>query len=185
MTDAAEILNFWFEETAREAWFKKDPAFDQQVRERFLATHARARAGDLDGWEQDADSCLALIILLDQFSRNMFRDSPDAFASDPQSYEIARRAVEAGHDRALPVGRRGFLYMPYMHREDLAAQDECLRLFEAMEDELAERERTMEAVRRHREIIARFGRYPHRNEVLGRHSTPAEVAFLTEPKSSF
>ena len=185
MTEPAEILRFWFEETAREAWFKTDPAFDQQVRDRFLAAHKRARAGELKDWERDADSCLALIILLDQFPRNMFRDHPEAFAGDPQAYELSRRAVEAGHDRALTAERRGFLYMPLMHREDLGAQDECLRLFEAMEDELTERERTMEAVLRHREIIARFGRYPHRNGVLGRQSTQEEVAFMREPKSSF
>ncbi len=185
MTEPAEILRFWFEETESEARFKTDPAFDRRVRDRFLAAHERARAGELDHWERDADGCLALVILLDQFSRNMFRGSAQAFAGDPQAFEIVRRAVAARHDRALAAERRGFLYLPFMHREDLGAQDECLRLFEAMADELTERERTMEAVRRHREIIARFGRYPHRNEVLGRQSTPEEVAFLDEPNSSF
>ena len=185
MADPADILAFWFEETEREAWFKTDPAFDRVIRDRFLAGHERALAGALADWEDDQQSCLALVILLDQFPRNMFRDSPRAFAGDPQACAVARRALAAGHDRRLPAERRSFLYLPFMHCEELAAQDECLRLFAAMAEELTERERTMDAVRRHRDIIARFGRYPHRNAVLGRPSTPEEEVFLREPKSSF
>jgi uncharacterized protein (DUF924 family) len=188
---AGEVLAFWFGEPGspghgkpREAWFRKDPAFDGEIRRRFLALHASAALGERDRWRDDPDSMLALIVVLDQFSRNLYRDDPRAFSQDAMALDCARRMVAAGWDVArLPVERQ-FAYLPFEHAEDLAVQDRSIALFSALESFPETRGLTAWAGK-HREIIRRFGRFPHRNAALGRESTPGEVAFLKEPGSRF
>lgn len=186
----AEILDFWFSERARRLWFEKDLGFDDEIRRRFGAMLDAARQGSLDGWTETPESCLALVILLDQFSRNIHRGMPRAFAGDAQARAIADRAVERGFDRQVPLGRRMFFYLPFEHSEDASDQARAVSLFRrwADEHEGSNREGALEQVRyalRHQEIIERFRRFPHRNRILGRESTPEELAFLTEPHSSF
>lgn len=175
------VLRFWFEEATPEQWWKKDPGFDAEIRRRFAGLHARAAAGDLDGWAESAEGALALILVLDQFSRNIYRDDPRAWAQDAAALAVARRAVEQGFDTAFgDRDRRVFFYMPFEHSEDIADQYESVRLISALGD--AEYTEFAEA---HREIVERFGRFPHRNAVLGRKSTAEEVEFLKQPGSSF
>jgi uncharacterized protein (DUF924 family) len=185
---AGEVLDFWFGREGepgygefREAWFTKDPEFDQRVRDRFEALHEAAAAGELDDWKEEAQSCLALVILLDQFPRNMYRGDPRSYATDYKAQETAEHAVDRAFDRELPAFQRMFLYMPFMHSEDLAHQRRSVELFRALG---GENDATGYAVR-HMEIVERFGRFPHRNEVLGRRTTPEEAEFLTQPGSSF
>jgi uncharacterized protein (DUF924 family) len=185
------LLDFWFgapgtpeHDQPREIWFTADPAFDTALRERFLADQKRAAAGAYDGWASERDPCLALILLLDQLPRNLYRGSPQAYASDPKARATARQALAQGFDRALPVVRRSFVYLPFEHSEDLVDQAQAVRLFAALPPDKHVDEQLWYA-RRHYEIIARFGRFPHRNRVLGRVPTAAEEAFLKEPKSSF
>lgn len=177
----AMVLRFWFEELQPEQHWKRDAAVDAVIADRFGELNAAAARGDCDGWQGSSDGALALVITLDQFSRNLFRDSPLAWANDTKALGIARAAVDAGFDRAQPPLRRFFFYLPFEHAEDLAMQERCLELFAPLE--LSESH--MDAVRRHHEIIERFGRFPHRNKVLGRESTPEEIAFLKEPNSAF
>jgi uncharacterized protein (DUF924 family) len=186
-----EVLDFWFGAPgmagygqARKAWFVKKPAFDAQVRERFLGLHAQGLAGGLAQWQESAQSLLALIILLDQFSRNMFRGRPESFAGDPQALAAARLMVARGWDAPLPPVLRGFVYLPYEHAEDAAAQEESLRLFGTLPAG-EERDELLKWARKHHEVIGRFGRFPHRNRILGRISTPDEEAFLKQPGSRF
>jgi uncharacterized protein (DUF924 family) len=185
---AGEVLDFWFGREGepgygefREAWFTKDPEFDQRVRDRFEALHEAAAAGELDDWKEEARSCLALVILLDQLPRNMYRGDPRSYATDYKAQETAEHAVDRAFDRELPAFQRMFLYMPFMHSEDLAHQRRSVELFRALG---GENDATGYAVR-HMEIVERFGRFPHRNEVLGRQTTPEEAEFLTQPGSSF
>lgn len=185
---AGEVLDFWFGREGepgygefREAWFTKDPEFDQRVRDRFEALHQAAAAGELDDWKEEARSCLALVILLDQLPRNMYRGDPWSYATDYKAQETAEHAVDRAFDRELPAFQRMFLYMPFMHSEDLAHQRRSVELFRALG---GENDATGYAVR-HMEIVERFGRFPHRNEVLGRQTTPEEAEFLTQPGSSF
>jgi uncharacterized protein (DUF924 family) len=185
---AQEVLDFWFGREGepgygefREAWFRKDPEFDREVRDRFEDLHEAAAAGELEGWREEARSCLALVILLDQFPRNMFRGDPKSYATDRMAQETAEYAVDRALDRELPTFQRMFLYMPFMHSEDLGRQRRSVELFRALG---GEGDATGYAVR-HMEIIERFGRFPHRNEVLGRRTTPEEAEFLTQPGSSF
>jgi uncharacterized protein (DUF924 family) len=187
---AEEVLEFWFgreDEPGygefREAWFKKDPKFDRQIRDRFETVYEEAAMGGLDGWKEEAQSCLALVILLDQFPRNMFRGDPRSYATDRKAQETAEYAVERALDRELPPFQRAFLYMPFMHSEDLEHQRRSAELFRTLEGS-GESDSAGYAVR-HMEIIERFGRFPHRNEVLGRRTTPEEAEFLTQPGSSF
>ncbi len=187
-TRAQEVLGFWFGREGepgygefREAWFRKDPEFDRQVRDRFEDLHEAAAAGELEGWREEARSCLALVILLDQFPRNMFRGDPRSYATDRMAQETAEYAVDRAIDRELPAFQRMFLYMPFMHSEDLERQRRSVELFRALG---GEDDTTGYAVR-HMEIVERFGRFPHRNEVLGRQTTPEEAAFLAQPGSSF
>lgn len=174
------VLAFWFEELAPADWWRKSDALDRRIAERFGAVLAAAVAGELAHWRRDARGRLAEIIVLDQFSRNVHRDRPAAFAADGMALVLAQEAVRAGADQVLPVAMRRFFYMPYMHSESLRIHDDALRLFgqPGLEDNL-------DFERRHRDIIARFGRYPHRNAILGRPSSAAEQAFLLEPGSSF
>ena len=187
---AEEVLEFWFgreDEPGfgefREAWFRKDPEFDQMVRDRFQDLYEGAARGDLDAWKDEAHSCLALAILLDQFPRNMFRGGPRSYATDRKAQEIAEYAVDRALDRELPAFQRMFLYMPFMHSEDLEHQRRSVELFGVLGGE-DDGDSSHYAVQ-HMEIIERFGRFPHRNEVLGRQTTPEEAEFLTQPGSSF
>lgn len=179
--DISAVLDFWFEDLSSDAWFAKDDAVDAAVAARLRHMHERAAAGEFDGWAETADGALALVLLLDQVPRNLYRNDPQAFATDGKALAVARDAVDRGLDRDLDEKQRSFLYMPFQHCEDLAVQEESLSLFsERIGDEKARR-----FARRHHEIIARFGRFPHRNAVLGRKTTPEEAAFLEEPESSF
>jgi len=184
---AQAVLDFWFGDgdAARGEWFRKDAAFDASIRERFGALLERALSGDLPDWQQSPETALARIVLLDQFTRNVFRDTPRAFAGDALALAAARRMVADGRDRALSPLRRAFVYLPFEHAEDLAAQDEAVRLFSELAAEKPELADMLDYAQRHHAVIARFGRFPHRNAVLGRASTAEEIAFLEQPGSRF
>ena len=181
------VLDFWFGQPrgpSRPEWFRKDAAFDEEVRARFGALHAAAARRELEAWRLSPEPMLALVIVLDQFSRNLHRDDARAFAQDAHALECAREAVGRGDDLALlPVGRQ-FLYLPLEHSEDLADQEACVELMRSLEAFEETRGLTEWAVR-HRDVIRRFGRFPHRNAALGRASTPGEVEFLRQPGSRF
>jgi uncharacterized protein (DUF924 family) len=186
-----EILDFWFGREGdegygefREAWFTKDPEFDREVWDRFEGAYEEAAAGRLDHWKDEAQSCLALIILLDQFTRNMFRGDPKTYATDDKAREAARHAVEHAYDRELSPYGRLFVYLPFEHSEDLEDQRFSVELFRGLAAEMGSEDLLGYAVR-HLEIIERFGRFPHRNEILGRATTPEEAEFLRGPDSSF
>ncbi|MBB4426517.1 uncharacterized protein (DUF924 family) [Bradyrhizobium sp. CIR48] len=166
------ILAFW-REAGRERWYKRNDAFDAEVRRRFLALWQKAVAGELASWEASDDGALALVIVLDQFPRNMFRGTPQAFASDAQARDVARRAIDRGVDGRIDPVLLEFLYLPFMHSEHLPDQLRCVALFQNTEN--AE---NLKYAREHADIIQRFGRFPHRNRLLGRDSTEEEQAFL-------
>jgi uncharacterized protein (DUF924 family) len=174
------IYEFWFKEISPAQRWKVDAAFDQTVRDRFSAMHAQANRCELFAWRKEPIGRLAEIIVLDQFSRNMYRGSPAAFASDPLALALAQEAVTAGTDLKLTPDERVFLYMPFMHSESRALHEVALNLFEALGIE-----NNLNFERRHKAIIDRFGRYPHRNEILGRESTEEELEFLKQPGSGF
>ena len=178
--EAREVLAFWFGELASADWWSADPALDRRMFQRFGTLHARVVDGAGRDWRDAPRGRLAEVIVLDQFSRNLFRGTPAAFAQDATALRLAGEAINAGADAALPVRERAFLYMPYMHSESALMQTESVRLFSApgLEDNLR-------SAQQHRAIIERFGRYPHRNAVLGRTSTPEELAFLQQPGSGF
>ncbi|HLS56828.1 MAG TPA: DUF924 family protein [Zeimonas sp.] len=188
---ARRVLAFWFDGPdgsssghPRKEWFGKDPAFDAQIREVFGTLIERALAGDCDDWGRDAPTAPALVIVLDQFTRNVFRDTPRMVAGDAGALATARRIVDAGWDRGYDALVRQFCYLPFEHSESLADQREGLRLFEALRAD----PRTADAwvwAKRHHDVIERFGRFPHRNAILGRPSTDAELAYLREPGSGF
>lgn len=175
-----DILQFWFQELTPQQQFQKDEALDQAIATRFGATLQAARQCELAPWRATPEGRLAEIIVLDQFSRNIHRDTALAFAQDAQALTLSQELVASGQHKALPVAQRAFAYMPYMHSESLAIHTQAMELFDqpGLENNLA-----FEI--KHREIIARFGRYPHRNAVLGRNSTPEELEFLQQPGSSF
>ena len=177
---ATEVIHFWFEELEPKQRFKKDPELDRLIGERFGEVHRRARQGLLYTWREHPLDALAEIIVLDQFSRNMFRDSAEAFAYDSLALVLAQEAVRRKFDAELETGQRSFLYMPFMHSESAESHEIALYLFgqEGLEENY-----NFEV--RHKEIIDRFGRYPHRNEILGRESTAEELEFLSKPGSSF
>ena len=176
----SDILAFWFEDSLPEQWYRKDPAFDDAIRDRFEDTIVAALAGRLDKWADDADGCLALIILLDQFTRNIYRDTPRAFAGDEMALALSLRCIDRGFIDHHDAAWRQFMLMPMMHSEDLGIQDRSIPLFETHTNPL-----THEYAIRHRDIVARFGRFPHRNAILGRPSSTEEQEFLTQPGSSF
>lgn len=180
--DAIEhVLAFWFADGREAQWFERSETFDAAVREALEALHLRAAAGTLDHWAETPRGALALVILLDQVPRNLYRGTARAFATDAKARAVCRAALDAGHDAALAsAAERLFLYLPLEHSEDLADQERCVGLVAALGD--AEQLRYAE---RHREIVQRFGRFPHRNAALGRETTEAEAAFLQEPESSF
>jgi uncharacterized protein (DUF924 family) len=167
-----EVRSFW-REAGPKRWYQVDPAFDEVIRERFLATWEAARAGRLAAWEETPEGALALLLVLDQFPRNMFRGSARAFASDPLARAVAERAIGHGFDTAAASTERIFFYLPFMHSEHLADQERSLALVPQIGD--SEQEKYAEI---HADIIRRFGRFPHRNAVLGRATTPEEQAFL-------
>src|SRR5581483_3678545 len=169
---ADDVVSFW-QEAGPDRWFDKDPAFDAEIRARFLATHEAAAAGQLSEWEQTAHGALALLILLDQFPRNMFRGEARAFATDPLARAIAAGAIIRGFDSQVPKQLRNFFYLPFEHSEDLADQERCIALNKAAGD--AENLKWAEI---HADIIRRFGRFPHRNAALGRTTTQDEQTFL-------
>lgn len=171
-----DVLDFWFG-LDRKAWFEKDPDLDATIRRRFLPLYEKAVDGQLEGWISEPRHCLALVILLDQFPRNMFRGTARAFAADPIALKAAREIVDRGWDRTLSPDERTFAYLPFEHSETLADQERSLRLFEGNPN--------FEWARKHWEIIRRFGRFPHRNAALGRESTAEEVEFLRQPGSGF
>jgi len=184
---AHEVLDFWFGAPgsveygkSHEAWFKKSDAFDAQIRERFLPGYEEAASGRLAHWRDSPLTLLALIIVLDQFPRNMFRESPRAFATDAMALDAARRMTALGWDVRLNAVQRQFVYLPFEHAENLDAQRTSLQLFGTLDND-----GLLEWARKHYVIIERFGRFPHRNAVLGRASTPEETEFLLQPGSRF
>lgn len=184
---AGAVLEFWFGETphaARDVWFRKDGAFDETIRARFGDDVAAALAGAFGEWCATPQGALARVILLDQFARNLFRDTPRAFAGDAAALATAVEAVDKGFDRKLDRFERWFLYMPFEHSEDPATQERSLALFGALSAETGDPS-ALQWAEKHASVIRRFGRYPHRNAILGRVSTPEEIAFLTQPGSRF
>jgi uncharacterized protein (DUF924 family) len=182
MTDdrIAELLHFWFATAGRERWFAVDPAFDREVAARFGDLPAEATAGQLDHWRAEARGALALCLVLDQLPRNLWRGTARAFATDAQARQVARGALAAGFDRGFRPEERLFFYLPFEHSEALADQDRSVELVGSLGDS-----EWLDHARRHRAVIRRFGRFPHRNKALGRASTPAELAYLQESGSSF
>lgn len=174
------ILKFWFEEIEPKAHWVKDPEFDRMILARFGAIHRAVAAGETWGWRSTGEGRLAEVIVLDQFSRNMYRDTPKAFAFDPLALILAQEAVSQGFDENIHPDWLSFLYMPYMHSESAKVHEEAVRLFSRPGMEGA-----LDFENKHKAIIDRFGRYPHRNQILGRVSTSEEEEFLTRPGSSF
>lgn len=171
--EAADCVAFW-RDAGPEAWFRKDEAFDERFRERFLAAHFAVARRECDAWLDSADGALAMLILLDQFPRNAFRGSAHMYATDPLARHVADRAIAAGHDQAIAQELRVFVYMPFEHSEDLADQHRAVELIRPLGAEL------LGYAELHRDIILRFGRFPHRHRELGRTPTPEELAFLAE-----
>lgn len=178
--DVKGVLAFWFEECKPEQWYKKNADFDRTICDRFGEIHAEAAIGSLDYWAETADGCLALIIILDQFSRNIFRDDSRAFVADSKALGLTKLALDKGWVDAAEGVKAQFFLMPLMHSEDLADQEMSIPLFRRFCGE-----KTADFAIRHRDIIARFGRFPHRNAVLSRESTSEEIEFLKTDGSSF
>jgi uncharacterized protein (DUF924 family) len=183
------VLAFWFGEPpateARELWFRKDAAFDAQVRARFADTLDAALQGGLRDWGITPAGALARIVVLDQFTRNAFRDTPRAFAGDPLALAAATALADGGGHLQLPPLQRWFAYLPFEHAEDLAPQERALQLYERLAADEPALADALEWAHKHHAVVARFGRFPHRNAILGRTSSAAEVAFLREPGSRF
>jgi uncharacterized protein (DUF924 family) len=173
----AEILDLWFSERVRPLWFNSTVEFDAELRERFQESWGLARAGSYDFWEMEADGALALVIVLDQFPLNMFREDARQYSTEAKARAVAERAIERGFDQAMPDERKAFLYLPFMHSESLADQDRSVALYEA-----AGLDNNLRFARHHRDIIQRFGRFPHRNAALGRESTSEELAYLEKAR---
>ena len=198
---ASAVLAFWFgepgsseRETFRELWFRKSEATDRRIVEQFGPLIERALRGELADWARQPEGALAQVVLLDQFTRNVFRDTPRAFAGDARALAAATAMVGQRQDEALPALQRCFVYMPFEHAEGMGAQDEAVRLFTRLADSAsstppapmaADLRNMLDYAEKHRAVIRRFGRFPHRNAILGRHSTPDEIAFLQEPGSRF
>ena len=170
---AQDIHDFWFSDQMRSHWFKKSDQIDRRIIQLFGETYEAAHAGRLKHWLDGPEDALALAIVLDQFPRNMFRGSARSFESNDLALTVARQALADGHDQQLDPTRRQFLYLPFMHSEDLQDQERSVRLYEALGNE-----HSLHFAREHRDIVARFGRFPHRNAVLGRENTPEEAEFL-------
>lgn len=188
VTDSQSILEFWFGSPAgdyRKQWFRKDPTLDAQIKTRFMDVYWAMVASPPDRWLSTANASLARIVVLDQFARNMFRGTPQSFAADPQALATADLAIERGYDKQLLPVERLFLYMPFEHSEHLTHQNRSVAYFESLVLEAPDLDHCLDYARRHRDVIAKFGRFPHRNEILERQSTEAELAFLKQPGSRF
>lgn len=190
------ILNFWFKLPTddsygryRKAWFIKDAEFDTQIRQQFLGDVQRASAGDYDDWQAAPLSAVALLILLDQFPRNLYRGDPRSFATDAKALGVAQSIVDAQADKALIPAQRFFVYVPFEHSEQMVHQDRCVALMRSLNADFPNLDQGLKGgldyAIRHRDVIERFGRFPHRNEILGRESTPEEIEFLKQPGSRF
>lgn len=171
--DPQQIIDFWFSERVKPLWFNSTPAFDQELKSTYQALWQQAADGELDHWLQSPSGCLALVLVLDQFPLNMFRQQKQSFQTELQSRQVADRAIDMGFDQLLTKEQKAFLYMPFMHSEYLSDQDLSVHLFEA-----AELEDNLKFAKHHRQIIRDFGRFPHRNNILGRESTKAELDYL-------
>ncbi|MEO1621895.1 MAG: DUF924 family protein [Cyanobacteria bacterium J06632_3] len=191
-----DILAFWFgDRTApdygkyRKVWFIKNAAFDEQIRQHFLADTQKAAAGEYNDWQMEAEAAVALLLLLDQFPRNLYRNDPHSFATDRKALAVAQALVNTGADTTLIPAMRFFVYVPFEHSEKLVHQEECVALMSQLNKEFPNLDKGLKGgldyAIRHRDIIRRFGRFPHRNEALGRQSTPEELAFLQQPGSRF
>ncbi len=176
----SDVLTFWFSDNAKEHWFKKTDAFDNECRDRFGSAAEAAKSGALDHWAETPEGALALVILLDQIPRNIHRGTREAFAGDEKALATAKAAIARGFDVATPSDKRNFFYLPFQHSERLADQERGMELYAT--NDVDDGLRWMKA---HHKIIARFGRFPHRNAILGRASTSEEEGFLSEPGSSF
>lgn len=175
---SADILDYWFAPGMAKHWFRSTPSLDREIRDRFEATWEAAAAGDLDHWVDSAEGALALVILLDQLPLNMYRGRAKAFSTEGKAIAVCKQTIDQGLDRLLPIERVAFLYMPLMHSESLADQDRSVELFTA-----AGLEENLRFARHHRELIRRFGRFPHRNAVLGRPSSTEERAYLVSKEA--
>jgi uncharacterized protein (DUF924 family) len=175
-----DVLMFWFTEIDTALWWKKDKEFDLLIKHRFGEVHAKAKVGELFNWRGTAEGSLAEVIVLDQFSRHIYRNHPNSFANDPLALVLAQTAISKGYDLQLPQLQRSFLYLPFMHSESAVIHNEAVKLYESLG-----RPVDLDFELRHKVIIDRFGRYPHRNEILGRRSTVDEIAFLKRPNSNF
>jgi len=173
VAQSEDVLAFW-REAGRDKWFTKDDAFDAAIREKFLPTYEAAAAGKLSAWEATAEGALALCIVLDQFPRNMFRGDARTYAADDQARAVANRALKRGYDQDVPEELRGFFFLPFTHSEDLVDQERCVQLYREAGGE------DLKYAEEHRDIIRRFGRFPHRNAILGRATTPEEQKFLDD-----
>lgn len=177
---AQDILSFWFHPQHRPFWFAKSDDFDHQIRKNFLQLHHQATQAELWSWRTTAEGRLAEIIILDQFSRNLYRDQAQAFAYDGMALMLAQEAINQQLDTQLSPEQRSFLYMPFMHSESKVIHESALQIFQNLGNPI-----NLDFEKKHKVIIDRFGRYPHRNAILGRQSTPEELEFLTQPNSSF
>ena len=191
MSHFEPILDFWFGKPTdqnygkpRRAWFIKSTAFDQEIRQTFSSDYQQAAAGKLNNWQEFPLSCLALIILLDQFPRNLFRHQPQSFATDNLALQFAQYAITNDFDQQLLPVQRWFIYLPFEHSENLEHQYQAVKLFSTLK-KYPESGSTIDYAQRHLQVIQRFGRFPHRNRILGRQSTAEELEFLSQPGSSF
>jgi uncharacterized protein (DUF924 family) len=177
-----QVLEFWFDQTQPAQWFQVNPAFDQEIAARFSDSYDLAARGVYEDWKNSSDGCLALCILLDQFPRNMFRGTPKAFATDSKALVIAKYALAKGFDQVLVPIKRRFLYMPFEHSENLNDQRKCVELFERMkkDDPLG-----YDYALRHLKVVEKYGRFPHRNKILSRTSTPEEEEYLAQSGAGF
>lgn len=186
--DSQSVLDFWFGSPAgayRKRWFRKDPVFDAQIKSRFLDMYWAMVDASPELWWRTAPASLARIIVLDQFARNLFRNTSQSFAADSQALETAVMAISQGYEAKMVPVQRFFLYLPFEHSENITHQNLCVEYFEALVLEAPELEHGLEFARRHRDVIAQFGRFPHRNDILGRQSTEVEIDFLKQPGARF
>lgn len=183
MTTPREVLDFWFHDAHRELWWTRNDDFDAKIRERFGQATEDAATGKFDAWVKEPEGALALIILLDQFPRNLYRGSPRTWAHDAKAREMTREVLKRGHDDHFSDPHaKNFLYLPLMHSEEAEDQAQCLRL---VSDRIPDHEAAVRSAHEHKAVIDRFGRFPHRNEILGRPNTPDEEEYLSDPSENW